>query len=215
MKLGSLAVSIVFPMALIIAIVAASVGARAQNSSKGRGFGVPARQSEVQTVVPAALTKHVPKGTFFDTSSSGASAFCGTAGCFAFAPIYLESIVCPRPAGAMCTYQITIHSQSNAGSNDKTMGEEGVYQFLVDGAAPSPGPVANGCACYAWSGASRQFSLTVRGTSYAVTATVTNTTSSQVHSIAVNIGCNEIQGNTSGCFAGSGFANLAIATYFP
>jgi hypothetical protein len=110
---------------------------------------------------------------------------------------------------------VTIQSQNNAGSNDNTVGEEGVYQFLVDGVAPTPGPVGSSCSCYTWSGASRNFSFAIRGTSYAVTATVTNTTANQVHSIAVNIGCSEIQGKTSGCFANTGFANLGVATYTP
>jgi hypothetical protein len=185
--------------------------AGAQNASRERG--IPTRQTGEQA--PALLTKHVLKGTYFDTFSSVASASCSSVGCSAYAPIFSESIVCPTTAGGKCTYQVTIQSQNNAGSNDNTVGEEGVYQFLVDGVAPTPGPVGSSCSCYTWSGASRNFSFAIRGTSYAVTATVTNTTANQVHSIAVNIGCSEIQGKTSGCFANTGFANLGVATYTP
>jgi len=184
-------------------------------SARVRESGVPTPFAFEQTAAPSALVKHVLKGTYFDVRSTGASASCGTANCSAFAPLFMENIVCPKVAGAACTYEITIQSQNRAGSNDGTLGEEGVYQFFVDGAAPNPGPVSASCACYAWSGGSQKFSLPIRGTSYAVTATVTNATANQAHSIAVNIGCNEIQGNASGCFAGSGFANLSIAVYAP
>ncbi len=187
--------------------VLASVLASSLGIMKGTGTA--------QTAAPDALIKHVLKATYFDASSPGASASCGSAGCSAFASIYAESIACPQPAGATCTYQITIQSQSRAGSNDGKFGEEGVYQFFVDGATPQPGPVSASCSCYTWSGGSQKFSLPVRGTSYAVTATATNATAGQSHSIAVNIGCNELHGNASGCFAGSGFANLSISVYAP
>ena len=178
-------------------------------------FGIMKGTATAQSVAPIALTKHVLKATYFDASSPGVSASCGSAGCSAFASIYTESVACPQAAGTTCTYQITIQSQSRAGSNDGKLGEEGVYQFFVDGATPNPGPVSASCSCYTWSGASQKFSLPVRGTSYAVTATVTNATAGQSHSIAVNVGCNELHGNVSGCFAGSGFANLNISVFAP
>jgi hypothetical protein len=195
--------------------LAVLAGGAVTASGRVRESGVPTPNAGGQTDAPFALVKHVLKGTYVDTSSPGASASCSSSGCSAFASIYLENIVCPKVAAAKCTYQITIQSQSRAGSNDGTVGEEGVYQFFVDGAMPTPGPVSASCSCYTWSGGSRSFSLPVRGTSYAVTATVTNATANQAHSIAVNIGCNEINGNASGCFAGSGFANLAIAVFAP
>lgn len=181
-----------------------------------REHGTPAQQAAQQSEAPASLTKHVLKATYFDTSSSIAAASCSSAGCIAFAPIFSESIVCPLPAGKNCTYQVTIESQNNAGSNDLSIGEEGLYQFLVDSTSPNPGPVSPPpCSCYTWSGSSRNFSFATRGTSYAVTATVTNTAANQPHSIAVSVGCSETQGNASGCYANTGFANLSIATYTP
>jgi hypothetical protein len=201
-----------FAVAVFVCGVAISPDfASAQSAFRERG--TPTRQASGQ--VPASLTKHVLKATYLDTFSSVASASCSSAGCSAYAPIFSESIACPKPAGGQCTYQVTIQSQNNAGSNDNSVGEEGVYQFFVDGVAPNPGPVGSSCSCYTWSGASRNFSFSIRGTSYAVTSTVTNTTNNESHSIAVNIGCSEIQGNTSGCFANTGFANLGVATYTP
>ena len=197
-------------VAFFVCAVAISPDVASAQSASREG-GIPTRQAGEQA--PTSLTKHMLKGTYFDTSSSLASASCSSAGCGAYAPIFSESIVCPAMAGGKCTYQVTIQSQNNAGSNDSKVGEQGVYQFLVDGVAPNPGPVGSPCSCYTWSGASRNFSFAIRGTSYAVTATVTNATSNQTHSIAVNIGCTENHGNTSGCFATTGFANLGIATY--
>jgi hypothetical protein len=196
---------------LVCAVAIFTDAASAQSAPRERG--IPTRPAG--GLAPTSLTKHVLKATYFDTFSSVASASCSSAGCSAYAPIFSESIVCPKLAGGQCTYQVTIQSQNNAGSNDNKIGEQGVYQFLVDGVAPSPGPVGSPCSCYTWSGASRNFSFAIRGTSYAVTATVTNATNSQAHSIAVNIGCTEVQGNASGCFANTGFANLAVATYTP
>ena len=199
-----------FALVLCGSVISSEV-ANAQSVFRGRG--TPTRQAGGQ--VPTSLTKHVLKATYLDTFSSVAAATCSSASCIAFAPIFSESIACPRPAGGQCTYQVTIQSQNNAGSNDNSVGEEGLYQFFVDGITPSPGPVASSCSCYTWSGASRNFSFPIRGTSYAVTATVTNATANESHSIAVNIGCSEAQGNASGCFANTGFANLAVATYTP
>lgn len=201
--------------AVVLISLMAVVPAIAQNNSSDRATAILKPQSGEGPVAPSIPAKHLLIGTFFDTSSPGASASCSSAHCTAFAPMYSEAIVCPKAAGLTCTFQITIQSQNAAGSNDLKFGEEGVYQFLVDGVAPTPGPVASSCACYTWSGASHLFSLTVRATSYAVTATVKNATASQSHSIGVNIGCVELQGNTTGCFAKSGFANLSVAMYAP
>jgi hypothetical protein len=214
MKIGSYASLVALTVMLVSGLVIVRGLANAQGRAHERQPGILTPQ-DAERSAPASPVNHVLKGTIFDTSSPGASASCSSAGCSAYAPIYSESVVCPKPVGATCTYQITIQSQNNAGSNDHTLGEQGEYQFLVDGVAPTPGPVDSTCACYTWSGSSRQFSLPVRGTSYAVTATVKNTTASQPHSIGINIGCIEVHGNTSGCFAGSGFANLSIATYAP
>jgi hypothetical protein len=197
--------------AFVCGLMISPVVASAQSASRGHEIAVPQGGKRA----PTALPKHVLKATYFDTFSSVATASCISAGCSAYAPIFSESVICPKLAGGKCTYQVTIQSQNNAGSNDNSVGEQGVYQFLVDGVAPTPGPVGSPCSCYTWSGASRNFSFAIRGASYAVTATVTNASDNQAHSIAVNIGCTEVQGNASGCFANTGFANLGIAAYTP
>ena len=118
----------------------------------------------------------------------------------------------PRCRRTKCTFQVTIESQNQVGSNDlpANPGEEGLYLFLVDGLAPSPGPT-DGSGFYAWS--IFQGASAITGTSYAVTAKVANTSANQVHSIVVGIGCNEILGDSTGCFGAAGFSNLQIARY--
>jgi hypothetical protein len=122
----------------------------------------------------------------------------------------------PVEKGESCTFQITIESQNAVGPNDSlTNGEDGLYQFNVDGAAPSPGPVdtTEGCNCYDWSRSYQPFYEQLIGASYAVTATVTNTTNRQKHSVEVGIGCYESQGDSAGCSAWVGLANLQVAVY--
>ena len=117
----------------VVAFVASwllAVGtAGAQSNSQGPGTLAPRGGA-----APAGtITRSLAIGALFEAASPGAAATCDSAGCTAYAPIYTETVNCPRPAGATCTFQVTIHAQVNAGSNDSTFGEEGVYQFLVDG----------------------------------------------------------------------------------
>jgi hypothetical protein len=152
--------------------------------------------------------------TLFDVHNALATATCDSAGCEVFAPIFSEQVVCPADEGESCTFQITIESQNWLGSNDNlSNGEDGLYQFTVDGAAPAPGPVSPACKCYSWMQNRPNPTTSLIGTSYAVTANVTNTTWKQKHSIVVGIGCMEIQSDTSGCYAQAGFANLQVAVY--
>jgi len=192
--------------------------------------GAPARaQATHQPGTPGVLnpnvqplTKHSGSdakplrlwGTFFDANSFPGTAGCQSVACEEFEQIFAEQVVCPVEKGDSCTFQITIESQNRTAANDFLPGEDGLYQFNVDGAAPSPGPVdtLGGCNCYSWS-LHQPNSGAFIGTSYGVTATVTNTTNRQKHSVEVGIGCAETQGDTSGCYAGTGSANLQVAVY--
>jgi hypothetical protein len=69
----------------------------ASAQSASREQKIPAQQ--VGALAPNSLTKHVLKGTYFDTFSSVAAASCSSAGCSAYAPIFSESIVCPKLTG--------------------------------------------------------------------------------------------------------------------
>jgi hypothetical protein len=132
--------------------------------------------------------------------------------------VFQEQIVCPGGKGQSCTFQINIESENFTGSIDDVNGESGQYQFTVDGNAPSPGPVGivpYVCPnCYEWFFSST-WNQEFIGTSAAVTAIVTNTSSWQKHSVEVDIGCEEENNNSSGCYAGLTVANLKVEVYSP
>jgi hypothetical protein len=186
----------------------------AQDSLSGHA-GMPAVRGTVNAPAapPPALTTHTLKGTYFDTGG-GITASCSSSGCIATATVFNESIKCPALAGKTCTFQITIESQGHVGGNSGSTGEDGFYQFLVDGVAPSPGPT-DSSGLYSWSALQPVNSLANIGTSYAVTATVRNTVANQVHSITQGIGCEELAGDPNGCSATQGFSNFQIAVTTP
>jgi len=206
-----------FVVALAVTLISRAP-AKAQAGPTTRRFVVPQANAQPQT-----KKANVPKPlslwrSFFDTSSEAVGTSCDSEACSAFTPIFIEQVVCPVQEGQSCTFQITIESENYVGSNESTplYGESGQYQFLVDGAAPSPGPVGvidlicpN---CYEWM-YSKQWNEVFIGTSYAVTATVTNTTWQQKHSVEVDIGCREEQDDATGCHAATWLANLQVAVY--
>ena len=156
-------------------------------------------------------------GTVIDTNSE-ISTSCDTEGCSSYTPVFQEQIVCPGGKGQSCAFQITIESENHTGSNDYVNGESGQYQFIVDSNAPSPGPVGivgYACPnCYEWF-FSHTWNEEYIGTSDAVTAIVTNTSYWQKHSVEVDIGCEEENKNSNGCYAGLSVANLKVAVYTP
>jgi hypothetical protein len=193
------------------------VPARPQAGPPSRG-GVHSANVQPQTDITPKSRKPLSLwGTFLDTNSN-VTASCGGAGCSAFSPVFEEEIACPGGVGESCTFQITIESENWVRSGDGENGESGQYRFTVDGAAPSPGPVGIGffgplCAnCYEWMYSSPNNGVSI-GTSSAVTAIVTNTGHCQKHSVEVDIGCQELQSNPSGCSAGLTLANLEVAVY--
>jgi hypothetical protein len=161
---------------------------------------------------PPALTPHTLKTAYFDTNSVLLVASCNTAHCTAITTPFTETIKCPAVAGKTCTFQVTIESANNVqnGSGLSNESEDGIWQFLVDGSAPIPGPT-NSQGLQDWF----LGPTSLIGTSYAVTATVKNTVSSQSHNISVGFGCKEVVGDPRGCIAQMGFANLQIAVFTP
>jgi hypothetical protein len=206
-------------VAAALAVVVGSVvvlGSRAaaQDSQSEETLGSPARRAVAGVAAPA-LSNHTLTGTFFDVNAAGATAACGSAFCSATpVNLFLEHIKCPGATGTKCVFQITITSQNQTGSNDlpANPSEEGLYQFLVDGTPPSPGPTLVG-GFYLWT--LLQAASSISAVSTAVTGSVTNSAANQVHSISVAISCNEVSGDSTGCFESTQFANLQIARYHP
>jgi hypothetical protein len=213
---GTLAVALAF-------MLIGSAPARAQGSSTERILGVPRTSAQPPATSSVSNANSLRLwgsntnflrlwGTIFDTRSVGVLASCNSAECIQFEPMFTEQVVCPVERGDSCMFQITIESQNKVGSiGNHTNGENGLYEFSVDGAAPTPGPVdANGC--YSWSHDQPNSGATI-GTSYAVTAIVKNAVAKQAHSVEVLIGCQESKGDVFGCSASAGLANLQVAVY--
>ena len=182
--------------AALLALAGFSRVVRGQEDAPGAS---PAHDTDV------ALTKHALVTTYFKADGNRVNAVCGTNGCTATSPIFAPSVVCPGAVGTSCTYQIHLDGQVAV-----TFSDIGLFQVLVDGAAPSPGPTE--------SGGFVQFAFNPNAAngearSLGVTATVKNTTANQAHAISVAIGCSDQTGD--GCVGGSQLANLQIAVYHP
>ena len=115
-------------------------------------------------------------------------------------------IICPQPAGATCTYHIHLETQASVSANDS-----GVFQFLVDGVAPTPGPT-DFRGFFAWDTADPN-STVMQARSYAVVAQVTNSQANQPHSVEIEFGCVDETGD--GCSSTMGLASMSIALYKP
>jgi hypothetical protein len=166
-------------------------------------------QATAQGASPKKLVKHVLNASYYDASSSGANASCGSAGCVAKANIYTESISCPGAKGAKCTYEVNIAALTSVGQ-DGGNGNAGLYQFLIDNKIPTGGGTdQNGF--YTWGTAGGP----PASSSYSVTSQVTNTSANQSHSIVVNIGCSAGSDNSGGCNASSAFASLTLRVLTP
>jgi hypothetical protein len=162
---------------------------------------VPAATQE-----PPSLIKHVLTATYYD-ATSGANASCNTTGCVATANVATESIPCQGATGVKCTYEVNVAAQSNMVSPG-----EGLYQFLIDGAIPSGGGTdVNGFWIWGIAGPSGPGSMS-GSAAYSVNSQVTNTSSNQLHSIVVNLGC--AMGNP-GCTVNSSQTSLTVRVLKP
>jgi hypothetical protein len=193
--------------ALALAVLAISgVPARTQDSSVKTYPGNPSPRQETAQQEPPALIKHVLNSIFYD-SSGGNVASCSSTNCTAIAPLFTESISCPGPAGTKCTYEVDIAGQTVVSA----AGEDGIYQFLIDGAIPTGGGT-DGNGFYGWElvGAGGQYS-----SAYSVTSQVKNTSANQSHSIVVNIGCSDQFSGLGGCTGIAGFSDLTVGVLKP
>lgn len=201
----AIAIACMFVLALTVVVIS-TVPARTQDNSGKTPAGVPsARQGGVE-LPPPALVKHVLNGTFYD-GTANISASCSSSNCLATpVPIFSESIICPGAIGAKCTYEVNIAGQTNVSGP----GNNGLYQFLVDGAIPTGGGT-DSSGLYAWelTGAGGTYT-----SAYEVVSSVKNTVANQAHSIDVNITCQDITFSGS-CTAVQGFADLIVRVLKP
>jgi hypothetical protein len=206
-RLSKTVIALACTLALALAVlVISTVPARTQESSVKTYPGVLVSRQEAPTVEPLVLTKHVGDTNYYFLGP-GTSASCSSADCQATANIFTESIECPGAVNVECTFEIDVAGQHQV----SPAGEDGLYQFFIDGAIPSGGGT-DGSGLYAWeiNGAAGKYT-----SAYGVTSQVKNTKANELHSIVVNIGCAEIESNSGGCSDSTGFHQLTIRVLKP
>lgn len=166
--------------------------------------GVPAVSGDKSAAVINLPNRTLQRTTFQTVSGVGTS--CSTAGCQITAVVFTRSIACPVAAGQTCTLYLHLEGQTSVSANDN-----GLYRFLVDGVAPNPGPTdPNGF--YSWDGSDPN-SAVPNARSYAIAAKVKNSSKNQLHTIEVDIGCEDQTGD--GCNGFMGFTSLSTGVYTP
>jgi hypothetical protein len=164
-----------------------------------------------QTPPPAVTAKETLQATYLSSSSTGVSATCSVNGCLSSSvPLYTSSIICPARAGKTCTYDVLIAGQVKTGGNNTDAGDNGLFQFLVDGVPPSGGGT-DSTGLYSWQFIGEEL---MWSSSYDVHSTVKNTVANQAHTVTVNLAC-EDDLFANGCFADAGFTTLTVRVWTP
>jgi hypothetical protein len=170
---------------------------------------IPTSRPDPRSTSSANLGNRALVSTALRTNSmpmtvSCTPALCENLGVFFFPSV--ATIKCPAAAGGTCTYYVHLETQASVSALDS-----GVFQFLVDGAAPSPGPT-DIFGFFTWDAADPNSAI-MKARSYAVVAQASNSFSNQGHTIEVQFGCIDATGD--GCSASIGFASLSIGLYTP
>jgi hypothetical protein len=202
------AIAIACTFALALAAVAISgVPARTQESPVKTQRGVPTPRQEARQEQSLASTKHALSFTNYTASTLVVTSSCSGAFCRSTpSNIYTVTIGCPGPAGTKCTFEVRIAAATAVSS----AGENGLYQFLIDGSAPTGGGT-DGNGFYAWEvfGAGGEYT-----SAYSVTSQVRNNVPNEAHFVNVNLACDENMGR-SGCTADITFSSLTIRVLKP
>jgi hypothetical protein len=189
-----------------LAISLVNVASAQDRAAHNPEFSKPGQATEA----PTTLKKEVLKASYFDSSAADVFAYCVSAGCFATTNIYTENLTCPGSVGKTCTYEVVIDSQVLSSGFSKPTGEEGLYQFLIDGAVPNGGGTLG--SYYLWQNGGPSFLFTA---SHSVHGQVTNSAANQAHSVVVNVECSEILSDPAGCYAESNNASLTVRVLTP
>ncbi len=160
----------------------------------------------------AVITNKTLQSASFQTQDDLVFAFCVVNACTSpriFDPAL--DVVCPAATGKTCTYYIHLESQVQVTPQDA-----GLFRFLVDGAAPGPGPTdPNGFFKWLENDPDSNLVDHFEVKSYTVVAKVTNSSQNQSHSIEVQIGCADTSTDGGGCGARSGFSSLEVKVFTP
>jgi hypothetical protein len=169
------------------------------------------------------LSNETLVNTAFVVNKVSSTAKCLETGCVAKAPMFAPlSITCPAAMGATCTLHISLDSKLSLA--DGCVGSctvrapESFFQFLIDGKAPTIGPTdESGDYIFAWNlitaGDISHGPLIRQSYPASVLAGVTNS-GSESHTITVNIGCRETNGD-SGCEAIARWTTMRVDVFEP
>ena len=134
--------------------------------------------------------------TLVVNSKGTSNAKCSTVGCTAKAPVFKSiPVTCPAGIGQTCTFHIffnvkvVIYQSCTGNGCLGPSGSTDYFQFLVDGAAPTPGPTnEQGGFSFAKDVETETTNPSEASYDISLVAAVTNV-SSQDHDIAVNLEC--------------------------
>ena len=164
-----------------------------------------------QANAQVTLLNRVLRNTDFQTEQNNITASCSVLNCSAPPRLIFPILpaVCPGPINQTCTFYIHLESQATLSANDR-----GLFQFLVDGVRPFPGPT-DPAGLFTWDNNDPDSAMAAPFShSYAVTAEVTNMAANQVHPITVSVSCVDFNSNAF-CGVTTGLSNLEVQIYTP
>lgn len=159
--------------------------------------------------------------TTFVINKTDATAKCSKAGCSTKSPMLTSiPVTCPAALGSTCTLHIaldakvTVHLRCGGFDCLGPSGSVNSYQFLVDGAAPAPGPTDDhGDYIFGRYVASDTDVPSRQSYPASVVATVTNS-STQNHLVDVNLLCTDEQ-KDYGCAVTAHWSSMRIDVFEP
>ena len=123
----------IWSMALRLAAIIATCAVA--SSTLDAQLGLPAAAGRARAV-PVNIRNVTLVSTTFRTNVGPVTVACSSSLCEnlgVFVTPSVLNVICPQPAGATCTFYVHLETQASVTANDT-----GVFQFLVDGVAPSP-----------------------------------------------------------------------------
>jgi len=177
--------------------------------------------STIETTAQVVISNEKLVATTFVVNKKPTTVSCSQPGCSAKAPILTSiPVTCPAAKGGTCTFHISFDAKITVdlpcGGHDCGGQSDSAdsYQFLVDGAAPTPGPTTGeGEYFFARYVASSTLDPSRQSYPASVIATVTNS-GSRHHSIDVSLRCVETL-KYYGCGAVALWSTLRVDVFQP
>ncbi len=169
-----------------------------------------------QSAAVSPQVRETLRASYSDSSAPEKVATCASAQCSSgTTAIYAENFTCPAAAQKSCTFDIQIAGEVFSTGVSINAGENGLYQFLIDGLPPNGGGTGAGTdpkGFYSWQFGGPSFLF---GTSYNVHSTVTNSSANQQHVILVGLACQDTVSDPNGCFVTTLSQALVVRVWTP